>query len=493
MTKINIISGFLGAGKTTLIRKLLGGAFENEKLVLLENEYGEVGIDGGFMKDSGIQVTELNSGCICCTMVGDFSDALKELIDNYHPDRIIIEPSGVGKLSDIRRVVTEMMEEYEIMLQGSATVADVNKCRMYARNFGEFFIDQIETAETIILSRTQTASEDRIEKCIELLRQYNADARIITTPWDELTPAQMLEVIESAKALLSTEEALHEHHHHHDGECCCGHHGHEHHHDHECECGHDHEHHHHDHECECGHHGHERHHDHECECGYDHEYHDHDHECECGHDHEYHDHDHECECGHDHEHHHHDHECECGHDHEHHRHDHECECGHHDHEHHHHDHECECGHHGHEHHHDHECECGHHDHEHHHDHECECGHHDHEHHHHEHGEGCTCGCGHDHHGHHHADEVFQNIGVETHKKFSENQIREALEALDDGETYGAVLRAKGIVPTADGEWLHFDYVPGEYEIRSGSADYTGRLCVIGAGIREDKIRRLFGI
>ena len=424
MTKINIISGFLGAGKTTLIQKLLSGAFENEKLVLLENEYGEVGIDGGFMKDSGIQVTELNSGCICCTMVGDFSDALKELIDNYHPDRIIIEPSGVGKLSDIRRVVTDLMSEYEIQLEGSATVADVNKCRMYARNFGEFFINQIETAETIILSRTQTASEDRIEKCIELLRQYNADARIITTPWDELTPAQMLEVIESAKALLSTEEVLHEHHHH----------------DHECECGH--EHHHHDHECECGH-----------------EHHHHDYECECGHEH--HHHDYECECGH--EHHHHDHECECGHDHEHHHHDHECECGH-------------------EHHHDHECECGH-DHEHHH----------HEHHHHEHGEGCSCGCGHDHHGHHHADEVFQNVGVETHRKFSEAAIREALEALDDDKTYGAVLRAKGIVPTAEGEWLHFDYVPGEFEIRRGSADYTGRLCVIGAGIHEDKIRELFGI
>ena len=344
MTKINIISGFLGAGKTTLIQKLLGGAFENEKLVLLENEYGEVGIDGGFMKDAGIQITELNSGCICCTMVGDFSDALKELIDNYHPDRIIIEPSGVGKLSDIRRVVTELMNEYEIQLEGSATVADVNKCRMYARNFGEFFIDQIETAETIILSRTQTASEDRIDKCIELLREYNADARIITTPWDELTPAQMLEVIESAKVLISTEEALHEHHHHdHDEECCCGHHDHEHHH------------------------------------------------------------------------------------------------------------------------------------------------------HHEHGEGCSCGCGHDHHGHHHADEVFQNIGVETHKKFSETQIREALEALDNEEACGIALRAKGIVPTADGEWLHFDYVPGEYNIRRGSADYTGRLCVIGAGIHEDKIRELFGI
>ena len=427
MTKINIISGFLGAGKTTLIKKLLGGAFGNEKVVLLENEYGEVGVDSGFMRDSGIQITELNSGCICCTLVGDFSRALDELIDTYHPDRIIIEPSGVGKLSDIRRVVVDMMDSHEITLEGSATVADVGKCRMYAKNFGEFFIDQIENAETIILSRTQNTTEERIEKCVNLLREYNAHARIITTPWDELTGAQMLDVIESAESLLSTDEVVrhaHEHHHHHDHECC----------------GHDHEHHHdHDHD-ECDH-DHEHHHDH------DHD-HDHDHEC-CGHDHEHH---------HDHD----DHEC-CGHDHEH----------HHDHDHHDHDHDD----------HDHEC-CGH-DHEHHHD-------HDHEHHH-DHGEGCTCGCHHDHHGHHHADEVFQNIGVETPRKFEEAAIRTALEQLDDEKRFGSILRAKGILPLTDGKWLHFDYVPGESDVRYGSADYTGRLCVIGTQINEAALKELFGL
>ena len=381
MTKINIISGFLGAGKTTLIKKLLGGAFGDEKVVLLENEYGEVGVDSGFMRDSGIQITELNSGCICCTLVGDFSRALDELMDTYHPDRIIIEPSGVGKLSDIRRVVVDLMEEHEITLEGSATVADVGKCRMYAKNFGEFFIDQIENAETIILSRTQTATDERIEKCVELLRGYNEHARIITTPWDELTPQQMLEVIESAASLLSTEEVVkhhHEHHHHdhEDGECCC----------------HDHEHHHHDHE--------------------------------------------DGECCHDHEHHHHDHE----------------------------------------------------------DGECCCHDHEHEHHHHDHEDGeCSCGCHHDHHGHHHADEVFQNIGVETPRKFEEAAVRAALEALDDEKKYGAILRAKGILPLTDGKWLHFDYVPGEYDVRYGSADYTGRLCVIGTKINEAALKELFGL
>ena len=403
MTKINIISGFLGAGKTTLIKKLLGGAFGSEKVVLLENEYGEVGVDSGFMRDSGIQITELNSGCICCTLVGDFSRALDELIDTYHPDRIIIEPSGVGKLSDIRRVVVDMMDSHEITLEGSATVADVGKCRMYAKNFGEFFIDQIENAETIILSRTQNTTEERIEKCVNLLREYNAHARIITTPWDELTGAQMLDVIESAESLLSTDEVVrhaHEHEHHHD-------------HDHEC-CDHDHEHHHHDHD--------------------------------------------EC-CDHDHEHHHHDHDECCDHDHEHHHHDHD-ECCDHDHEHHHHDHD--------------ECD---HEHEHHHDH----------------GEGCSCGCHHDHHGHHHADEVFQNIGVETPRKFEEAAIRAALDELDDEKRFGSILRAKGILPLTDGKWLHFDYVPGESDVRYGSADYTGRLCVIGTHIDEKALRELFGV
>jgi len=394
MTKINIISGFLGAGKTTLIKKLLDGAFEGEKLVLLENEYGEVGIDGGFMKDAGIQVTELNSGCICCTLVGDFNKALAELIDTYHPDRILIEPSGVGKLSDIRKVVDDISKTHEVELAGCATVADVSKCKIYARNFGEFFIDQIENAETIILSRTQNASEDRIEKCVALLREHNDKARIITTPWDQLEPAKVLETIENPAFLLTMDDIHVDEHHHHD-------------HDHECECHEHHEHHHHDH-------------DHECEC---HEHHEHHH----------HDHDHECECHEHHEHHHHDH-----------------------------DHECECGH-------------DHHEHEHHHEH------------------GCSCGCGHDHHGHHHADEVFENIGVETPKKFEESVIREALEALDDEHRFGAILRAKGILPLTDGKWLHFDYVPGEYEMRYGSADYTGRLCVIGCNINQPALKELFGI
>ena len=406
MTKINIISGFLGAGKTTLIKKLLGGAFGSEKVVLLENEYGEVGVDSGFMRDSGIQITELNSGCICCTLVGDFSRALDELIDTYHPDRIIIEPSGVGKLSDIRRVVVDMMDSHEITLEGSATVADVGKCRMYAKNFGEFFIDQIENAETIILSRTQNTTEERIEKCVNLLREYNEHARIITTPWDELTGAQMLDVIESAESLLSTDEVVRH--------------------------AHEHEHHHHDHD--------------------------------------------EC-CDHEHEHHHHDHDECCDHDHEHHHHDHD-ECCDHDHEHHHHDHD----------------ECCDHDHEHHHDHDHECCDHDHEHHHdHDHGEGCTCGCHHDHHGHHHADEVFQNIGVETPRKFEEAAIRAALDELDDEKRFGSILRAKGILPLTDGKWLHFDYVPGESDVRYGSADYTGRLCVIGTKINEAALKELFGL
>jgi len=458
MTKINIISGFLGAGKTTLIKKLLGGAFEGEKVVLLENEYGEVGIDGGFMKDSGIQVTELNSGCICCTLVGDFTKALAELIDTYHPDRIVIEPSGVGKLSDIRKVVMDVSETHEIELKGCATVADVTKCRLYMKNFGEFFNDQIESAETIILSRTQTASADRIEKAVALLREHNERARIVTTPWDELEASKMLETIETPDFLLTAEDLFHgEHHHEHGDECTCGH-------------DHDHEHHHHEHgeECTCGH-------------DHDHEHHHHEHgeECSCGHDH-------------DHEHHHHEHgeECCCGHEHEHEHHHHEhgeeCTCGHdHEHEHHHHEHSDEC------------C-CGHdHDHEHHHhEHgeECTCGHdHEHEHHHHEHGEECSCGCGGHHHHGHHADEVFQNIGVETPKKFEEAAIREALEQLDDDHRFGSVLRAKGILPLTDGKWLHFDYVPGEYEVRYGSADYTGRLCVIGVKIDEHELKELFGI
>ena len=374
MTKVNIISGFLGAGKTTLIKKLLDGAFEGEKVVLLENEYGEVGIDGGFMKDTGIQITELNSGCICCTLVGDFTQALGELIDTYHPDRILIEPSGVGKLSDIRRVVDDVSKTHPVELAGCATVADVGKCRMYAHNFGEFFIDQIESAETIILSRTQTTSQEKIERCVALLRQHNDKARIITTPWDQLDSKVMLETIEHPTFLLTLDDLP-----------------------------------------EPDHHDHEHHHDHDHD---EHEHHD--------------DHDHD-----EHEHHHdHDHD-----EHEHHDHDHD-------------------------------------EHEHHHD-------HDH----------CSCGHDHDHHGHHHADEIFDNIGVETPKRFEEAAIRSALEELDDGNgaEYGQILRAKGILPLTDGRWLHFDYVPGEYEVREGGADYTGRLCVIGCKINQDAIKALFGI
>ena len=393
MTKVNIISGFLGAGKTTLIKKLLGGAFEGEKVVLLENEYGEVGIDGGFMKDSGIQVTELNSGCICCTLVGDFSKALGELIETYHPDRILIEPSGVGKLSDIRGVVDDESHRLDLELAGCATVADVSKCRVYLHNFGEFFTDQIKSAETIVLSRTQTASQDRIDKAVALLREQNPRARIVTTPWDELDAKKMLDTIEHPDFLLTVDELF-------AGEEAHGHH----------------------------------HHDHDDE--------EHEHGC-CHHDHEDGEHEHGC----------------CHHGHEGEEHGHGC-C--------HHDHDHEDGEHGHG-----------------------CCHHDHEGGEHEHGH---CGCGHHHHHHgHDADEVFENIGVETPKKFEEADVRAALEALDDEARFGSILRAKGIVPLKDGKWLHFDYVPGEADLRYGPADYTGRLCVIGVKINEPALKELFGV
>ena len=398
MTKIDIFSGFLGAGKTTLIKKLIAEAYQGEQLVLIENEFGEIGIDGGFLKDSGVQINEMNSGCICCSLVGDFATALHQVIEQYHPDRILIEPSGVGKLSDVIRAV-QSADTAGAVLNGFTTVADAGKVKMYMKNFGEFYNNQIEHASTIILSRTQGVKEDKLEAAVALLREHNAQASIITTPWDQLTGKQILAAMEQKSTLQAELEALaaeaeHEHHHHdhEDGECCC----HDHDHDHE------HEHHHHDHE------------DGECCC------HDHDHDYE-------------------HEHHHHDHEdgeC-CCHDHDH---DHE-------HEHHHHDHE---------------------------DGECSCGHH------------------HDHH-HHHADEVFTSFGRETTRKFTDDEILHALEALDDGDKYGVVLRAKGIVQGEDGKWIHFDYVPGAPDVRHGSAEIIGRLCVIGSKLNENAVAALFGL
>ena len=386
MTKIDIISGFLGAGKTTLIKKLLSEALKGEQVVLIENEFGEIGIDGGFLKESGIEIREMNSGCICCSLVGDFGTSLKEVITTYHPDRIVIEPSGVGKLSDVIKAVKGVDVDCEISLNSYTTVVDVNKCKMYLRNFGEFFENQLEYAKTIILSRTDTpkATEEKVAKAVEMIRGVNKDAVIITTPVEKLDGAQILQAMEHGR---EEEEEI----------CpvCGHHHDHEHHHDHkhECGCDHDHEHHH------------EHHHDHE-------------HECECGHDHD-----------HDHEHHHdHEHECGCGHDH--------------DHEHHHHDHDHECG------------------------------------------------CGHDHH-HHHADEVFTSWGKETPRKYSRDELEHILKTLNEAEDLGMVLRAKGMLPCTDGTWMHFDLVPGEYEIRTGAADYTGRLCVIGSKLKEEKLEELF--
>jgi len=412
MTKIDIYSGFLGAGKTTLIKKMIQEGYCGEKLVLIENEFGEIGIDGGFLQDAGINITEMNSGCICCSLVGDFGKALTQVIEQYNPDRIIIEPSGVGKLSDVIGAVRKVMNE-EVTLGHTVAVVDAGKVKVYMRNFGEFYNNQVETASTIILSRTDAIPQAKLDTAVAMLREHNDTATMITTPWNQLTGVQLLEAMEGqatlAKELAKLEEAHHHHHHHHeDGECCCGHHDHEHHHHHE------------EGECCCGHH--------------------------------------------DHEHHHHHEEGEC--------------CGHHDHEHHHHHEEGEC------------C-CGHHDHEHHHHHEegeC-CGHHDHEHHHHN-EEGCSCGC-HDHHDHH-ADEVFTSWGVETARKFDRSRIELALQQLDSG-LYGMVLRAKGILMTTDGTWIHFDYVPGEYNVRTGSADITGKLCVIGANLDEKGVAALFGV
>ena len=396
MVKIDIISGFLGAGKTTLIKKLLKEAFEGEQVVLIENEFGEIGIDGGFLKDAGIEIREMNSGCICCSLVGDFGASLKEVVEKYHPDRILIEPSGVGKLSDVIKAVQGVEEDVDIQLNSYTTVVDAKKCKMYMRNFGEFFDNQVQYAGAIIMSRTDIVDEKKAMESMELLRSINEKAAIITTPIEKLDGKKILEVMEHPVSLadeLLKEE--HEHHHHHD-------------HDEECGCGHDHEHHHHDH-------------DEECDCGHDHEHHHHDHdeECGCGHDH-------------DHEHHHHDHddECSCGHDHEHHHHDHDDECG--------------------------------------------CGHH------------------HDHH-HHHADEVFTSWGRETIKKFTREGLEKMLESLSASEEYGVILRAKGMLPAEDGTWIYFDMVPEETEIREGSPEYTGRLCVIGSKLNEEKLAKLFGV
>ena len=407
MTKIDIFSGFLGAGKTTLIKKLLKEAYAGEKLVLIENEFGEIGIDGGFMQDAGIEVTEMNSGCICCSLVGDFGKALQKVLDEYHPDRILIEPSGVGKLSDIIRAV-QNLDAKDVLLNGFTTVADVKKCKMYMKNFGEFFNDQIENAGCIVLSHTQSANDEKIAETVALLREKNPTATIVTTPWDALDGTQLLaamerrDTIEEELARLAADV----HHHHHEDECD-------------------------DPDCHCHHH-------HKDE--------------DCHHEHYHHHHDEEEH--HEHEHHHHHHEEECD--------DPECECHHHHHEEHEHHHE------HHEHHHDHECDDPH----------CDCHHHDHEH-------------GHHHHHHHHADEVFVSFGAETTKKYGREELENILASLND-EKYGFVLRAKGIVECKCGKWLHFDYVPGEGDVREGSAAITGRLCVIGSKLDRHALEELFG-
>ena len=403
MTKVDIISGFLGAGKTTLIKKLLKEVYANQQVVLIENEFGEIGIDGGFLKEAGINITEMNSGCICCSLVGDFGKALKEVTEKYHPDRIIIEPSGVGKLSDVRKAVEDAAEAAQLEVNSLITVANAAKIKMYMRTFGEFYNNQVENAGAIILSRTQSMTEEKQMEAAALVREKNPNAVIITTPWDELTGQQILDAIEGTHSLAKELMEEHEHeHHHHDGECGC-------------ECGHDHDHEEHEHH-------HEHHHDGECGCGHDHDHEEHEH---------HHEHHHDGECG-----------CGCGHDHDHEEHEH-----HHDHEH--------------EHHYDENgvCSCGH--------------HHDHDHH------------------HHHADEVFTSWGKETPRKYSRDELEHILKTLNESEDLGMVLRAKGMLPCTDGTWMHFDLVPGEYEIRTGAADYTGRLCVIGSKLKEDKLEELF--
>lgn len=392
MTKIDIVSGFLGAGKTTLIKKLLKEVLAGTKVVLIENEFGEIGVDGGFLKDAGIEIKEMNSGCICCSLVGDFGASLQEVLKTYEPERILIEPSGVGKLSDVMKAVQDVKTDVEVQLNSAVAVVDASKCKMYIKNFGEFFINQIEHAGTIILSRTGNMSEEKVARCVSMIREHNEKASIITTPWEQLEGKDILATIEGAKDLEAElmKEVLehaheHEHHHEHGENCTCGCHDHEHHHDHDEECNH--EHHHHDGEC-------------------------------------------------DHEHHHHEGEC----DHEHHHHDHDEECGH---AHHHHDGECGCGH------------------------------------------------DHSHDGHHHADEVFTSWGMETPASYSKEDITAILEALEDEKTYGFVLRAKGMVPSGDGTWVYFDYVPGESNVREGKPEYTGKFCVIGSKLNEENLESLF--
>ena len=390
MTKIDIISGFLGAGKTTLIKKLVSEAYTGEKVVLIENEFGEIGIDGGFMKDAGIEVTEMNSGCICCSLVGDFSEALKKVLEEYAPDRIVIEPSGVGKLSDVVRAVLPL-ESDSVRINSRTVVADATKCRIYMKNFGEFYNNQIENAGAIILSRTSTITPEKLDTALSLIREHNGKAIVVTTPWDKLDGKKILEAMENgdhfAEELLSEEEICPE----------CGHHH-----------GED-EHHHHDHDHCC---------DHDHDDDYDeNEHHDHDHDHCCDHD------------DHDHEHHHHDHDDDHDHD----------------------------------------------EHEHHHDHDCCCGH------------------DHDHHHHHHADEVFTSWGVNTAKKYSSDEIKAILDGFTETNDFGAILRAKGIVEGTDGEWIYFDYVPGEADVRTGATDVTGKLCVIGSSLNEEKLAQAFGV
>ena len=385
MTKIDIFSGFLGAGKTTLIKKLIKEAYAGENIVLIENEFGEIGVDGGFLQDAGVKINELNSGCICCSLVGDFAKALEKVYNDYHPERIIIEPSGVGKLSDVIRAV-ENANLPDCKINTYTAVVDASKCKMYMKNFGEFFNDQIETASCIVFSHSDKVSSDKLDTAYKLVREHNAGATIVTTSWNELSGKEILSAMEHSQTLeseLGKLEDEHKHEHHHgDGECCC--HGHKHHHE----------------DGECCHHGHKHHHE-------------------------------------------------------------DGECCHHGHEHHHED--GDCCHHGHEHHHE----------------DGECRHHGHEHHH--------------EHGHHHADEVFTSWGVETGKRFSEEELKNAWSVLCDGKRFGTVLRAKGIVACTDGNWLHFDYIPEEYEVRKGSASYTGRLCVIGSRINEEELKKLFNV